>query len=121
MGIRDDGESNPLSRREFLVAGVAATGLLATVGFAMPARAQPTRAHPSHAGAVGRTLLHRGKEISIRRSSDGLEELAIEGRPVRTVYLNGAYRAMYFAYSPQPTLEDLGRRMIDYRAALAWG
>ncbi|QYJ15084.1 hypothetical protein Rxycam_00896 [Rubrobacter xylanophilus DSM 9941] len=65
----------------------------------------------------GRTLLHRGRRIRIQRVR-GRRELYIEGEHIRTVHSNGAYRAEGFVFSPSPTLEELAREMVDYRAAL---
>jgi len=108
--MREEMNDRPreLSRREFL-ALLGATGVLATGSYAMPAWAQTQR-----------TFTHEGRRISLQER-DGELELYIDGKPVETVDSNGVYRAANFMYSPQLTLEELAKSMIDHRAVQAGG
>mgnify|MGYP001271727233 FL=1 len=96
------------SRREALALGAAASVLVALGTGARGSSGQEARE---------RVLLHKGRRIAIRRVR-GRRELYIEGEHIRTVHSNGAYRAEGFVFSPSPTLEELAREMVDYRAAL---
>jgi hypothetical protein len=95
-----------LNRREFLALLAA---VLATGGYAMPAWAQTQR-----------TFTHEGRRVSLQER-DGELELYIDGKPVVTVDSNGVYRAANFMYSPQLTLEELAKSIIDHRAVPAGG
>jgi hypothetical protein len=101
------GTPRELSRREFL-ALLGAAGVLATGVWPTPAWAEP-----------GRAFTHEGMSIFVQGSEDGELALKIDGEPVQAVYSNGAYRAANFMYSPQPSLEDLAKRVADYQVALA--
>ncbi|ABG04895.1 Twin-arginine translocation pathway signal [Rubrobacter xylanophilus DSM 9941] len=96
------------SRREALILGAAASVLVA-----LGTGARGSSGHE----AREKVLLHKGRRIAIRRVR-GRRELYIEGEHIRTVHSNGAYRAEGFVFSPSPTLEELAREMVDYRAAL---
>jgi hypothetical protein len=95
-----------LNRREFLALLAA---VLAAGSYAMPAWAQTQR-----------TFTHEGRRVSLQER-DGEFELYIDGKPVVTVDSNGVYRAANFMYSPQLTLEELAKSMIDHRAVPAGG
>lgn len=58
-----------------------------------------------------RTFSHLGKEISV--ATDGGEELIVEGKSLRVISSNGAYRTAELAFAPEFTLEDLGRRVAE--------
>jgi hypothetical protein len=96
-----------LNRREFLAAGVASASMLAFGGIAF-AR--------SRGSEVAESARYRNSDIRVVRAN-GRRELYIDGEHVRTIDTNGVYRADGFVFSPEPTLKDLGMRMIDARRA----
>lgn len=76
-------------------------------------------------------FMYKGKEIRIEREGavDGADaksarsthkpsQLYIDGERILTVHDAGEYRAANFMFSPQPTLEDLAKKMVDYQVAL---
>ena len=105
MSTNDSGGPRRFSRREFLGLGAGA-GLLASAGYVGMAGAAP----PQQAS-------HRGVGFRVERLN-GREELFIDGKRIKTVKNNGAYRAANFMFSPSPNLEDLARKMIDHQLAL---
>jgi hypothetical protein len=97
--MRHEGGGSDLSRRRFLAFSAAGLVMAALPG-------GPT------AVTVGmRTFSHRGLEVKVGNFGD--PELIVEGEPVKVVSSNGAYRAVEFAFSPQPTLESLGKRVAE--------
>ncbi len=97
-----------LTRRTFLT--LAGAGIAVAAGLPTAARAQIVPKRFSYEGAV--------VEIAGERGSI---ELSVDGEALEVVDSNGAYRAAGFMYSPQPTPEELARRLIDNRARIAGG
>lgn len=97
--MRDVDGGSVFSRQHFL--GLSVAGL-AVAAFPIGQVAMPDGR---------RTFSHLGKEISV--ATDGGEELIVEGKSLRVISSNGAYRAAEFAFAPEFTLEDLGRRVAE--------
>ena len=108
MEQRSSGGRRVLTRRAFLALG--GVGIAVAAGLPTAARAQIAPKRFSYEGAVVETAGERsGTEISV------------DGREVEVVDSNGAYRAAGFMYSPQPTPEELAKRLVDNRARIAGG
>jgi hypothetical protein len=98
-----------LNRKEFLAAGVASASILAFGGIAFA---------QSRGSEVAESARYRNSDIRVLRTN-GRRELYIDGEHIRTIDTNGVYRADGFVFSPEPTLKDLGMRLIDARRAYA--
>ncbi len=97
-----------LTRRAFLT--LAGAGIAVAAGLPTAARAQIVPKRFSYEGAV--------VEIAGERGSI---ELSVDGEALEVVDSNGAYRAAGFMYSPQPTPEQLAKRLVDNRHRIAGG
>lgn len=58
------------------------------------------------------TFSHRGVKVSVATTAAG-PRLSVDGEDLVVISSNGAYRAVAFAFSPQPTLASLGRRVAE--------
>jgi hypothetical protein len=94
-----------LTRRAFLA--LASAGIAVVAGLPA-ARAEIAPKRFSHEGAA--------VEIS---GKGGDTEISVDGRGVEVVNSNGAYRAAGFMYSPQPTAEELAKRLVENRRSIA--
>lgn len=92
-------EGSVLGRRRFLALSVAGLAVAVLPG------------GPAAVTGGMRTFSHSGRQVSVRNW--GEPELVVDGEALRVVYSSGAYRAVEFAFSPQPTLEALGRRVAE--------
>jgi hypothetical protein len=103
---RRSGGRRVLTRRAFLA--LAGAGIAVAAGLPTAARAQIAPKRFSYKGAV--------VQIAGERGSIGI---SVDGRGLEVVDSNGAYRAAGFMYSPQPTLEELAKRLVENRASIA--
>ena len=87
-----------LSRRSFLSLSVAGLAVIALPG------------GPAVTDGM-RTFVHRDRKVSV--ATDGRHKLIVGGEQLHVITSNGAYRALEFPFLPQPTLEDLGRRVAE--------
>lgn len=94
----EERDGGALSRRGFL--SLSAAGLAVV---ALPSAPADTD--------VMRTFTHNGREVKV--ATDGGKRLVVGGEELNVITSNGAYRALEFPFSPQPTLEDLGRRVAE--------
>lgn len=94
-----------LTRRAFLA--LAGAGIAVVAGLPT-ARAEIAPKRFSHEGAA--------VEIS---GKAGDTEISVDGVGVEVVNSNGAYRAAGFMYSPQPTPEELAKRLVENRRSIA--
>ena len=102
--MRDTDDGSSLSRQSFLalsVAGLAVVSLPVSLG--------------TNRGT--RTFTHSGREISVGTGENA--ELIVDGERLQVVSSNGAYRAVEFAFAPQQTIEDLGRRVAENAGRIA--
>jgi hypothetical protein len=106
------------TRRQILALGAAGAGLLAFTGKASSQSRDQGPEGPPPRGQVVASLKHRGSDIRVERAN-GRRELYIDGEHIRTVNNTGEYRAAGFMFSPAPNVEELGRSIVDARAALA--
>ena len=108
--IVDEGENGgmALSRRRFLA--LSAAGLIVS---ALPG-GRATAATQGE-GAFS----YRGSEVSVETGAE--PRIVVDGEALEVIDSNGAYRAAGFMYSPQPTIEELARRLVDNRARIAGG
>ena len=97
-----------LTRRAFLA--LAGAGIAVAAGMPTAARAEVATKRFSHEGA----------KVEIVAKGRGAE-IAVDGRGVEVVASNGAYRAAGFMYSPQPTAEELAKRLVENRRRIAGG
>ena len=88
--------------------GAAGASALAFGGYAASAFGQ----------AADVAITYRGSRIVVQRRH-GRPELYIGGEHVLTVHNNGSYRAATYAFDWSDSLEELGKKMVDYRRALA--
>jgi hypothetical protein len=98
-GMSNASEGSVLGRRRFLALSVAGLAVVALPG------------SPAAFTGKMRTFSHSGREVSV--GNLGQPELIVDGEALEVVFTNGAYRAVEFAFSPQPTLEALGRRVAE--------
>ena len=105
--MSDRGDSGSvISRRGFLSLSVAGLAVVALPG------------GPAVSGGM-RTFSHSGKEVKV--ATDGRSKLVVGGVELHVITSNGAYRALEFPFLPQPTLEDLGRRVAENAGRIAGG
>ena len=97
-----------LTRRAFLT--LAGAGIAVAAGLPTAARAEIVPKRFSYEGSV--------VEIAGEWGDIGI---SVDGRGLEVVDSNGAYRAAGFMYSPQPTPEELAKRLVDNRARIAGG
>ncbi len=97
-----------LTRRAFLA--LAAAGIAVAAGLPATARAD----------VAPKRFSHRGADVEIAAKGRGAE-ISVDGRGVEVVDSNGAYRAAGFMYSPQPTTEELAKRLVENRRRIARG
>ena len=97
-----------LSRRRFLA--LSAAGLIVAVLPGGPAVAATDRA---------RRFSYRGSEVRVE--AGGEPRILVDGETLEVIDSNGAYRAAGFMYSPQATLEELAKRLLDNRGRIAGG
>jgi hypothetical protein len=98
--------SRAFNRRDLLRFGAAGLGMLVAGSLTNASWAQTSP--PQR---------YRGKAISIERRN-GRPELFIDGEQIVTVNNTGAFRAANHMFDPQPTLEDLGKLIVDRRTTL---
>jgi hypothetical protein len=108
MEHRGSGGRRVLTRRAFLT--LAGAGIAVAAGLPAPARAQVAPKRFSYEGAA----------VEIAPEGSGAQ-IMVDGQSVEVVDSNGAYRAAGFMYSPQPTIEELARRLVDNRHRIAGG
>lgn len=89
---------------------LAGAGIVVAAGLPSAARAEIATKRFSHEGAA--------VEISGRGSG---VKISVDGRGVEVVDSNGAYRAAGFMYAPQPTPEDLAKRLVENRRRIMAG
>ena len=94
-----------LTRQAFLA--LAGAGIAVIAGLPA-ARAEIAPKRFSHEGAA--------LEIS---GKGGDTEISVDDVGVEVVNSNGAYRAAGFMYSPQPTPEELAKRLVENRRSIA--
>ncbi len=93
---------------------LSAAGLGATVaGVSLPAGAARTQE-----ADAAREISHRGVSVRLE-TAGGRPRIVLDGKALGVVDTNGAYRAAGFMYSPQPTLEQLARRVVENRGKIA--
>ena len=97
-----------LTRRAFLT--LAGAGIAVAAGMPTAARAEVATKRFSHEGA----------KVEIAAKGRGAE-IAVDGRGVEMVSSNGAYRAAGLMYAPQPTAEELAKRLVENRRRIAGG
>ena len=95
-----------LARRTLLA--LAGAGVAVATGVVSSAHAERVRKRFSHAGA----------DVEISATGSGAE-ISVDGRAFEVVDSNGAYRAAGFMYSPQPTIEQLAKRLVESRRRIA--
>ena len=103
-----DGRRVLLTRRAFLT--LAGAGVAVAAGIPAAARAD----------VAPKRFSHEGADVEIAAKGRGAE-IAVDGRGVEMVSSNGAYRAAGFMYSPQPTAEELAKRLVENRRRIAGG
>lgn len=106
MEQRRSGGRRVLTRRAFLA--LAGAGIGVAAGLPTAARAQIVPKRFSYERAV--------VEIAGERS---VTEISVDGKRFEVVDSNGAYRAAGFMYSPQPTPEELAKRLVENRGRIA--
>ncbi len=108
--IEDESENSgaSLSRRRFLA--LSAAGLIVS---ALPGGRATAATEEESA------FSYRGSEVSVETGAE--PRIVVDDEALEVVDSNGAYRAAGFMYSPQQTLEELARRVIDNRARIAGG
>ena len=97
-----------LTRGAFLT--LAGAGIAVVAGLPATARAE----------IAPKRFSHEGADVEIAAKGRGAE-IAVDGRGVEMVASNGAYRAAGFMYSPQPTAEELAKRLVENRRRIAGG
>lgn len=103
--MSDEGrDGGALSRRGFLSLSVAGLAVVA-----LPSG-------PAETDGM-RTFTHSGREVKV--AADGREKLVVGGEELNVITSNGAYRTLEFAFSPQPTLEALGKRVAENAGRIA--
>lgn len=108
MDQRGSGSRRVLTRRAFLT--LAGAGIAVAGGLPATARAQIAPKRFSYEGAA----------VEIAPKGSGAE-ISVDGLGVEVIDSNGAYRAAGFMYSPQFTLEELARRVVENRHRIAGG
>lgn len=104
-------EERKFSRRDFMrfgAVGIAGAGLLALTGWI------PSTAAQEQPGF----MVYRGRRIIIGKRF-GRPRVSINGQRVVVVTGDGSYRAANFMFSPARTPQELAKRLVDYRVALA--
>ena len=101
-----------MSRRRFLAlsgAGLAAVGFLGASGAGA--------VFAEDAPDIGATrFVYGGSGVEILPEPE--PRIVIDGEALPVVSSNGAYRTGALAYSPERTLEDLARRVVDHRSRM---
>jgi hypothetical protein len=107
MEQRGSGGRRVLTRQAFLT--LAGAGIAVVAGMPAAARAE----------VAPKRFSYEGTKVEIAPQKGGGLEISVDGKGVKVVDSNGAYRAAEFMYSPQPTPEVLAKRLVDNRARLA--
>ena len=108
MEQRGSGGRRVLTRQAFLT--LAGAGIAVVAGMPAAARAE----------VAPKRFSYEGTKVEIApKNKGGSLEISVDGKGVKVVDSNGAYRAAEFMYSPQPTPEVLAKRLVDNRARLA--
>ncbi len=97
-----------LTRGAFLT--LAGAGIAVVAGLPATARAE----------VAPKRFSHEGADVEIRGRASATE-ISVDGLGVEVVDSNGAYRAAGFMYSPQPTPEELAKRLVENRRRMAGG
>lgn len=108
MEHRGSGGRRVLTRRAFLT--LAGAGIAVAAGLPSAARAE----------IAPKRFSYEGADVEIAPKGSGAE-ISVDGLGVEVVDSNGAYRAAGFMYSPQPTPEELAKRLVENRHRIAGG
>ena len=106
MKKRGSGGRRQLTRGAFLT--LAGAGIAVAAGLPATARAEVAPKRFSYGGA----------DVGIAATGSGAE-ISVDGGRVEVVASNGAYRAAGFMYAPQPTAEELAKRLVENRRSIA--
>ena len=98
-----------LTRRAFLA--LAGAGIAVAAGLPATARAE----------IAPKRFAHEGVDVEIAPKKGDGAEISVDGRGFEVVDSNGAYRAAGFMYSPQPTPEELAKRLVENRRRIVRG
>ena len=75
----------------------------------------------ARADVAPKRFSHEGADVAITSKKGGGTKISVDGFGVEVVDSNGAYRAAGFMYSPQPTTEQLAKRLVENRRRIARG
>lgn len=101
-----------VSRRRFLALAAAGVAVAALPG-------QAALAQSGGPGVRAQRFSHEGSAVRIEPASGAEEpEISVDGNSVELIDSNGAYRAAGFMYSPQPTAEDLAKRLVERKQVI---
>ena len=105
---RGSGGGRLLTRGAFLA--LAGAGIAVAAGLPATARAE----------VAPKRFSHQGADVEIA-GEGGNAEISVDGLGFEVVGSNGAYRAAGFMYAPQPTPEELAKRLVENRRRIAGG